>query len=252
MGLGKFKMIELFNADCLLQMRTLIENGLKVDLILSDIPYGTTNCPWDEIIPMNKMWDCIKRIRNSKNVPILLFGMEPFSSRLRMSNIEEYKYDIYWQKERITNVFQIKKRPGKVIENISVFYDGQCVYNPQMIKHEGKLVSNKIKNGKLGNLIDSENKKPYEYKDNGTRYPLQIVKFNRDILQSNLHPTQKPLALIEYLIKTFSNENDLVLDFTMGSGTTGVACKNLNRNFIGIEIDKNYFDIATERIFKKK
>ena len=117
-----------------------------------------------------------------------------------------------------------------------------------MTKHNGPLRTNKIKNGKLGILVDSQNRKPNEYKDNGMRYPLQIVQFKRDILTSNLHPTQKPVELMEYLVKTYTNEGDTVLDFTMGSGTTGIACKKLNRNFIGIELDKTYFDIAKKRI----
>ena len=239
--------ISLYNGDCLEVMNQLIERGIKVDAIITDIPYGTTTCPWDIIIPFDKMWDCINKLRKD-NTPILLFGNEPFSSTIRCSNIKEYKYDIYWKKERITNIFQLKKRPGKVIETISVFYNKQPTYNPQMVAHTGKKVTNKIKNGKLGALVDSSNKKPFEYKDNGMRYPLQIVQFKRDILTSNLHPTQKPVSLLEYLIKTYTNEGDTVLDFTMGSGTTGVACKNTNRNFIGIELDENYFKIAEERI----
>ena len=239
--------IDLYKGDCLDILGQLIDKGIKVDSIITDIPYGTTKCIWDTIIPFDKMWNLLKQIRKP-TTPILLFGNEPFSSLLRASNIKEYRYDIYWQKERATNIFQLKKRPAKVIENICMFYDKQPTYNPQMTKHNGKLVTNKIKNGKLGNLIDSGNKKPYEYRDNGLRYPLQIVQIKRDILKSNLHPTQKPIELLEYLIKTYSNENDIVLDFTMGSGTTGVACKKLNRNFIGIEKDEKYFDIAYERI----
>ena len=239
--------IELYNSDCIEKMKELISQGIKVDTIIVDPPYGTTNCLWDSVIPFKEMWECIKQIRKD-NTAILIFGNEPFSSYLRISNIKEYKYDLYWQKERITNIFQLKKRPGKIIENISVFYKNQCIYNPQMILYEGIKRSNKIGNGKLGILVDNGNKKPNEYKDNGFRYPLQIFKFKRDILISNLHPTQKPVALIEYLVKTYSNENDTILDFAMGSGTTGVACKKLNRNFIGIELDKKYFEIAERRI----
>ena len=239
--------IELYNSDCIEKMKELIEKGVKVDAIIVDPPYGTTKCSWDVLIPFKEMWECIKQIRKDNTV-ICIFGTEPFSSYLRISNIDEYKYDIYWQKERVTNIFQVKRRPGKVIETISIFYKKQCTYNPQMIKYEGPLRSNKIKNGKLGILVDSQNRKPFEYKDIGKRYPLQIVQFKRDILSSNLHPTQKPLDLMEYLVKTYSNEGDTILDFTMGSGSTGVACKNLNRNFIGIELDKKYFDIAEKRI----
>lgn len=239
--------IDLYCGDCIDIMNQLIDKNIKVDAIVTDPPYGTTKCVWDNVIPFDKMWDCIKRIRKD-NSPILIFGNEPFSSILRCSNINEYKYDIYWQKERATNIFQLKKRPAKVIENISVFYKKQPTYNPQMTKHVGKKITNKIKNGKLGTLIDSSNKKPYEYKDNGLRYPLQIIQFKRDILSSNLHPTQKPLELLKYLIKNYTNEGDTVLDFAMGSGTTLVACKELNRNGIGIEIDENYFNVAKERL----
>lgn len=238
---------KLYNGDCLEIMDLLVKEGLKVDAIITDPPYGTTACPWDIIIPFDEMWKRLKVIRK-ENSPILLFGNEPFNSYLRISNIDEYKYDIYWQKERATNIFQLKKRPAKVIEIINVFYNKQCTYNPQMSKHNGPLRTNKIKNGKLGVLVDSQNRKPNEYKDNGTRYPLQIVQFKRDILTSNLHPTQKPVELMEYLVKTYTNKGDTVLDFTMGSGSTGIACKKLNRNFIGIELDKNYFDIAKDRI----
>ncbi len=239
--------IRLFNDDCIKVMRNLIDEGVKVDSVITDVPYGTTACEWDSVIPFDEMWDCIKKIRKD-NSPILLFGNEPFNSYLRISNIDEYKYDIYWQKERATNIFQLKKRPGKVIETINVFYKNQCTYNAQMTDYTGPKRTNKIKDGKLGVLVDSQNRKPYEYNDTGKRYPLQIVQFKRDVLTSNLHPTQKPLELMEYLVKTYSNEGDTVLDFTMGSGTTGVACKNTNRKFIGIELDENYFKIAQERI----
>ena len=239
--------IQLYQGDCLKIIPELIKQNIKVDAIITDIPYGTTTCSWDNILPFETMWECLKGIRKD-NTPILLFGNEPFNSFLRVSNIKEYKYDILWQKERATNIFQLKKRPGKVIEIINVFYKKQCTYNPQMSQYNGSMRSNKVKDGKLGFLIDKNNNKPIEYIDNGLRYPLQVIKFQRDVLTSKLHPTQKPLALMEYLIKTYTNENDIVLDFTMGSGTTGVACKNLNRNFIGIELNTEYFEIAKNRI----
>ena len=242
---------KLYNGDCLEIMDLLVREGLKVDAIITDPPYGTTACQWDSVIPFDEMWKEIKMLRK-ENAPTLLFGNEPFNSYLRISNITEYKYDIYWQKERATNIFQLKKRPAKVIETINVFYKEQPTYNPQMTKYDGPKRTNKIKNGKLGVLVDSQNRKPFEYNDNGKRYPLQIVQYKRDILSSNLHPTQKPLALMEYLIKTYTNEGDTVLDFTMGSGTTGVACLHTNRKFVGIELDENYFNIAKNRIEKAK
>ena len=237
--------IELFCGDCLEKMKNIPDNS--IDLVLTDPPYGTTACKWDSIISFELMWKELKRI-TKKNSPVLLFGQEPFSSYLRISNIEMFKYDWIWIKERPTNVLQIKKRPGKNIESISVFYNGQCLYYPQKFIHEGPLRTNKVKNGSLGILIDSKSKSVNEYRDDGTRYPLQTLNFKRDVLKSNLHPTQKPVELLEYLIKTYTNENETVLDFTMGSGSTGVAAKNLNRNFIGIELDKKYFEIDKKRI----
>ena len=243
-------MIKLLQGDCLELMQSISDGS--VDMILCDLPYGTTKCKWDIIIPFDKLWNEYKRIRK-ENVAIVLFGQEPFSSYLRLSNIDEYKYDLYWQKERITNIMQVKRRFGKDVETISIFYKGQCTYNPQMIKYDGPKRSNKVKNGKLGALVDDNNdKKVHEYVDKGLRYPTQVLKYKRDILTSKLHPTQKPVELLEMLIRTFSNEGDLVLDNTMGSGSTGVACINTNRNFIGIELDKNYFDIAKERIEKER
>ena len=208
---------------------------------------GTTKCSWDILIPFDKLWECYNRILKDNGV-VLLFGTEPFSSEIRMSNIKNYKYDIYWEKERLTNISQVKRRVGKTIETISVFYKKQCTYNPQMIKYNGPKRTNKVKDGKLGILTDSQMKKVKEYVDTGYRYPTQVWKYQRDCLKSNLHPTQKPIKLLEDLIKTFSNENDIVLDNCMGSGSTGVACNNTNRRFIGIELDNTYFEIAQNRI----
>lgn len=237
--------ITLIQGDCLEVMKGIADNS--IDCIICDLPYGTTKCSWDIIIPLDKLWKQYKRICKP-NSAIILFGQEPFSSYLRISNLKDYKYDIYWEKERLTNINQVKRRVGKTVETISVFYEQQCAYNPQMIPYYGKPRTNKVKNGKLGKLTDENEKSVYEYNDNGLRYPTQVWKFKRDCLTSNLHPTQKPLALIEELVKTYSNESDLILDNCMGSGTTGVACKNLNRNFIGIEKDADYFEIAKNRI----
>lgn len=219
----------------------------SIDCVICDLPYGTTSCSWDVIIPFDELWVQYNRIVKD-NGAIILFGQEPFSSLVRCSNLKDYKYDIYWEKERLTNINQVKRRVGKTIETISVFYKKQCTYNPQMIKYSGPLRRNKVKNGTLGKLTDKNEKKVIEYHDTGYRYPTQVWKFQRDCLKSNLHPTQKPLALLEELVKTFSNEGDLVLDNTMGSGTTGVACKNLNRRFIGIEMNEEYFKIAQDRL----
>lgn len=219
----------------------------SIDCIITDLPYNLTSCSWDIIIPFDDMWKQLKRIAKS-TTPIILFGQEPFASELRISNLKDYKYDIYWEKERLTNIQQVKRRVGKTVETISIFYEKQPTYNPQMIKYEGKPRSNKVKDGVIGKLSDNKEHKVTEYIDTGWRYPTQVWKFQRDCLKSNLHPTQKPVALLEELIKTFSNEGDIILDLTMGSGSTGVACKNLNRKFIGIELDDTYFKIAKERI----
>jgi site-specific DNA-methyltransferase (adenine-specific) len=227
--------IDLRYGDCLDVMQEIPNNS--IDCIICDLPYGTTACSWDIVIPLDKLWMEYKRI-TKPNAAIILFGQEPFSSLLRVSNLSDYRYDIYWEKERLTNINQVKRRVGKTVETISVFYKKQCTYNPQMIKYTGKPRSNKVKNGKLGKLSDCNEKPVFEYRDNGLRYPTQVWRFKRDCLTSNLHPTQKPLALIEELVKTYSNESDTVLDNCMGSGTTGVACKNLNRNFYGIEKEK--------------
>lgn len=240
-------MINLLCGDCLEKMKKIPNKS--IDMILCDLPYGITKCKWDNIINLDLLWSEYNRIIKDNGV-IALFGQEPFASKLRLSNLENYKYDWYWEKERLTNINQVKKRPGKIIENICIFYKKQPTYNPQMIKYEGKPRSNKVKNGKLGTLTDQQRKRVFEYIDTGFRYPTQLLKFKRDCLTCNLHPTQKPVALLEYLIKTYTNENDIVLDNCMGSGSTGIACKNTNRNFIGIEIDENYFNIAKERIYE--
>lgn len=238
-------LIDLRYGDCLEKMKDIPNNS--IDLILVDPPYGTTLLKWDSIIPFDKLWEQYNRIIKN-NGAILIFAQEPFATLLRASNIKDYKYDIYWEKERLTNINQVKRRVGKTIENICVFYKSQCTYNPQMIKYEGKPRTNKVKNGKLGQLTDQQEKKVIEYKDNGWRYPTQVWKYQRDCLKSNLHPTQKPILLLENLINTFSNENDLVLDSCMGSGSTGVACFNTNRNFIGIESNEEYFNKSLQRL----
>ena len=237
--------MNLMLGDCLERMKEIPDGS--VDLILADPPYGTTACKWDSVIDLPLMWEQLKRVIKP-NGAIVLFGSEPFSSFLRCSNIKDYKYDWYWQKERPTNVMQVKRRAGKVVETISVFYSSQCLYIPQKTAHTGELRTNKIKNGTLGVLIDSKNGTPTSYRDDRTRYPIQVLKFNRDCLKSNLHPTQKPVALMEYLIKTYTQEGETVLDFAAGSFTTGVACKNTGRKFIGIEKDAGYFEIAKQRL----
>lgn len=235
----------IYNEDCIEGMKK-IPDGV-VDAIICDLPYGTTSCQWDVVIPFDQLWEQYHRICKP-NDAIILFGSEPFSSFLRMSNLSEYKYDIYWEKERLTNINQVKRRVGKTVETISIFYKSQCTYNPQMAIYTGTPRTNKVKNGKLGILTDSSEKKVFEYKDNGLRYPTQVWKFQRDCLTNNIHPTQKPVALIQQLIKTYTNEGELILDNCMGSGTTAIAAIRENRHFIGFELDTKYYDKANERI----
>ena len=237
---------KIYNEDCLIGMQKIDDKS--IDCIICDLPYGTTKCSWDIIIPFDKLWEQYNRIIKD-NGAIILFGQEPFSSLLRISNLKDYRYDIYWQKERLTNIMQVKRRVGKDIETISIFYKNQCTYNPQMVKYDGPKRGNKVKNGKLGKLVDDNNdKKVFEYNDTGFRYPTQVWKFKRDILTSNIHPTQKPIALYEELIKTYSNPGDLLLDNCSGSGTIAIAALNTGRHFIGFETNENYYNESLKRI----
>ena len=237
---------KIYNEDCLIGMQKIDDKS--IDCIICDLPYGTTKCSWDIIIPFDKLWEQYNRIIKD-NGAIILFGQEPFSSLLRASNLKDYRYDIYWQKERLTNIMQVKRRVGKDIETISIFYKNQCTYNPQMVKYDGPKRGNKVKNGKLGKLVDDNNdKKVFEYNDTGFRYPTQVWKFKRDILTSNIHPTQKPIALYEELIKTYSNPGDLLLDNCSGSGTIAIAALNTGRHFIGFETNENYYNESLKRI----
>ena len=237
---------KIYNEDCLIGMQKIDDKS--IDCIICDLPYGTTKCSWDIIIPFDKLWEQYNRIIKD-NGAIILFGQEPFSSLLRISNLKDYRYDIYWQKERLTNIMQVKRRVGKDIETISIFYKNQCTYNPQMVKYDGPKRGNKVKNGKLGKLVDDNNdKRVFEYNDTGFRYPTQVWKFKRDILTSNIHPTQKPIALYEELIKTYSNPGDLLLDNCSGSGTIAIAALNTGRHFIGFETNENYYNESLKRI----
>jgi site-specific DNA-methyltransferase (adenine-specific) len=240
--------IDLYNGDCLEVMKQIPNES--IDLILCDLPYGTTNCKWDSIIPFDKLWEQYNRISKIKT-PIILFGTEPFSSHLRMSNIKNFKYDWVWNKKSAANILVAKYQPLKVCEYISVFCKSTPNYYPIMTTSNRDLVKEKpcekktdmfsgIKSGKF--VKTETNKKGTE------RYPKNLIEFSNANRKNHFHPTQKPVALMEYLIKTYTNEGDTVLDNCMGSGTTGVACKNTNRNFIGIELDEKYFNIAKERI----
>lgn len=236
-------MIDLRHGDCLELMKTIPDGS--IDAIITDPPYGTTACKWDSVIPFEPMWAELKRIIKTNGV-IALFGSEPFSSLLRISNIKQYKYDWIWYKNQKTRFQSAKYMPLKSYEIISVFYKESGKYYPQKQNRTKQKAGNKInKTGEIyGNNIYI---RPVQ---DDLINPHDVIDFIKTLHGSDkrLHPTQKPVALIEYLIKTYTNENETILDFTMGSGTTGVACKNLNRNFIGIELDEGYFNIAKKRI----
>ena len=242
----------LLQGDCLELMKTLPDKS--VDMVLTDPPYGTTACKWDVVIPFEPMWAELKRV-TKENAAICLFGSEPFSTKLRASNLEMYKYDWVWLKSRAMGFMNAKLRPMARHELISVFSTGKTAnrnksnmkYNPQ-----GLVPFNKMRPGRKGGDADNNGhrfNRPslketmlQEY----TNYPTQTIEFKNE--PKPIHPTQKPVALLEYLIKTYTNEGEAVLDFTMGSGSTGVAAKNLGREFIGIELNEDYFEIAKKRI----
>ncbi len=235
--------MQLLHGDCLELMKNIPDKS--VDMVLTDPPYGTTACKWDVIIPFEPMWKELKRITKD-NSAICLFGSEPFSSHLRLSNLKMFKYDWILDKVKGTNFLNAKRQALKVHEIVSVFYTGQCPYSPQ--KTLGHKLKKSVRKVELqAGLVYGATTKDNVY-ESTERYPRSIQVFSTDTQNSSLHPTQKPVALLEYLIKTYTLENETVLDFTAGSFTTGVACVNLNRKFIGIELDKNYFDIGVNRI----
>jgi len=238
-------MIDLYNGDCLEIMDKLIEKNINVDSIITDIPYGTTNCSWDSIIPFDEMWMRLNKLIKP-NGAIILFGVEPFSSKLRVSNINNFRYDWIWEKNSSSNFFNMNKQPAKNTEDIIVFYNKPPIYNPQYEYGVGyKPIKGKIK-GEQQNYYAKE--KTNKGNDGSKYLPKCIIKDIKILQRNKLHPTQKPIKLMEYLIKTYTNENETVLDFTMGSGSTLVACKQLNRKGIGIELDKDYFEIAQNRV----
>ena len=231
-------MASIKQGDCLELMKEIPDKS--IDMVLCDLPYGTTKNKWDSVIPLNKLWKQYERIIKD-NGAIVLFSQMPFSAELVHSNLKLFKYEWIWQKDNGTGFLNAKKMPLKVHENILVFYKKLPLYNPQM---RTGFKPYKCKQGR-----HSTNYGAYEQghitESNGERYPIDIIKFKKD---SGLHPTQKPVELLEYLIKTYTNEGETVLDNCMGSGSTGVACINTNRNFIGYELDEKYFKIAEERI----
>ena len=251
---------QLYNGDCLEVMNELIELGIEVDAIIVDPPYAKTRGKWDVIIPLDEMWKRLNKLIKP-NGAICIFGNEPYSSIVRASNFADYKYDWKWVKNRATGFANCNYRPMARYEDVMVFSKANAssggkknpmVYNPQGLILSGKvkkntpkrhgLIQNDTNNVGKNNILMQET----EYVQKFTNYPDNILEF--DCEHKYVHPTQKPTSLLEYLIKTYTNENELVLDFTMGSGSTGVACMNINRKFIGIELEEKYFNIAVNRI----
>ena len=247
---------ELYLGDCLEVMDSLIKNNVKVDMILTDPPYGTTYCKWDTIIPIDEMWLRINKLIKT-NGAIVLFGSQPFTSNLICSNIKCFKHQWIWNKNKPGNILAARFQPLKVEEEILVFTSkGERVNYYPIFTEGNKDTSNykpTLKNSDLYSEMKGGKFCPTEKHKKGTqRYPKNIINVFIQTTECHgskrFHPTQKPIDLLEYLIKTYTKEGELVLDFTMGSGSTGVACMNTNRKFIGIELDEKYFNIANERI----
>lgn len=236
-------MINLMQGDCLERMKEIPDGS--IDMILTDPPYGTTACKWDSIIPLEPMWAQLKRVIKP-NGAIVMTASQPFTTVLIASNISQFKIEWVWEKSKATGHALCKNRPLKAHESIIVFCKGKEVYYPQMTV--GAAYKSKL--GLAESVEFSTGRKRND--NSGERYPRSVQYFKTSETERNgyRHPTQKPVALMEYLIKTYTNEGETVLDFTMGSGTTGVAAVKLSRNFIGIELDENYFNIAKERIEK--
>ena len=235
---------KIYNKDCLVGMKDIPDKS--IDMILCDLPYGTTKNKWDSIIDLDELWNHYNRIIKD-NGAIVLTAQTPFDKVLGVSNLKMLKYEWIWEKTSATGHLNAKKMPMKAHENILVFYKKPPTYNPQKTTgHERKVSTAKHKrNSKNSSNYGESSATTY---DSTERYPRSVQLFSTDKQKSSLHPTQKPVALFEYLVKTYTNEGDLVLDNCMGSGTTAVACMNTNRNFIGIELEEKYYNIAKQRI----
>ena len=234
--------IELWHGDCLELMKDIPDGS--VDMVLCDLPYGTTRNKWDSIIPLDSLWEQYKRVIKD-NGAIVLFSAEPFTSLLITSNIQWFRYDLIWSKTQGSDFLNANRKPLRSHENICVFYKKQPTYNPQ--KTDGKPYKAKSGQTTSSNFGKFNGNHHTENKD-GKRCPLSVLQFSGEHNRGKQHPTQKPTDLLEYLIKTYTNEGEIVLDNSMGSGSCGVACVNTNRQFIGIELDERYFNIATQRI----
>ena len=228
--------------DCLEIMKDIPDKS--IDMILCDLPYGTTQNKWDSLIDLDKLWELYEKIIKNNGI-IILTCQTPFDKVLGVSNLKLLKYELIWEKTKSTGYLNARKMPMKSHENILIFYKNLPVYNPQM--SIGKSYKNHHKPGDTGDNY-GENKNEYSFENQGTRFPKSILKFQSVKSNKQNHPTEKPIELFEYLIKTYTNKNDLVLDNCIGSGTTAIACKNTNRKFIGIEKDEKYYKIACTRI----
>lgn len=240
---------ELYNGDCLEIMDRLIEKGIKVDMILCDLPYGVTNKKknkWDSVIPFEDIWKRYDKIIKD-NGAIVLFAQDKFTAKLMLSNEKHHRYNLVWKKVLPSGFLNANRMPLREHEDICVFYKKLPIYNPQKVK--GKACHSK--GGKVGDeVLGNNNYGDYAVVETkgDMKFPTSVIEFSKPHPSICVHPTQKPVDLLEWLIKTYTNENMIVLDNTMGSGSTGVACMNTNRKFIGIELDNTYFNIASDRI----
>lgn len=244
MILNNLKKYELHNGECIEIMRQIEDK--TIDMILCDLPYGTTDCSWDHIIPFEEMWEQYNRIIKD-NGAIVLFSAQPFTTKLIHSNLKNYKYSWYWIKNTATGFAFSKHQPMRKVEDINVFYKRKPLYVPQgLVELEKPIVKKRRSKISNNDTIYNEKSLMKEHIVKYTNYPNNVLFFNKE--SKTVHPTQKPVDLLEYLIKTYTKENDIVLDSCMGSGSTGVACANTNRKFIGIELNNKYFEIAKKRI----
>jgi len=239
--------LELHHADCFDILPSIADKS--IDAIICDLPYGTTACKWDIVLPFDKLWDSYERIIKPNGV-IILFGKNPFTAKLILSNEKLFRYELIWEKTRAGNNMQVCKQPSAIHENILIFYKQQPTYNDIKFKVDEKYIDKRksinnsfYNNGHYSGIMKRK-------ADDGFRHPQSVLPFN-SVWEKNMHPTEKPIELLDWLIKSYTNENDMVLDNTMGSGTTGVACINTNRQFIGIEKEKQYFDKAVHKMQKQ-
>jgi len=239
-------MIDLYNADAFEAMDILIDKGIKVDCIVVDPPYGTTKNEWDNIIPLDKMWEYINKIKKD-NAIIVIFSDGLFTSKLKLSNEKNWRYDLVWDKVSTSGFLNANKMPLRTHENISIFYDKVGTYNPQKTLGKPNNSKGRPKVPKTNNTYGDMKHIDNAHNSN-MKHPKSILRFERPNKVNSVHPTQKPLKLMEFIIKTYSNEGDIILDFTMGSGTTIVAAKKTNRSAIGIEIDEKFYNIAKDRV----